>query len=410
GLGGNELQFQDIAHSASDQITNAENEQKEKEQTHTFKNFPTSGADDDGSDYEGDKAELLTGEKKQPSFWAFEYYQGFFDVDTYQVLGRIGGSMLPHPKRNFLRSKIRPNPDLYGPFWICATLTFTTAIAGNLAGYIQTASAGNDYKWTYDFHKVTFAATAIFAYWWVIPTLLWALLRWRGSQAGYTFLEIICVYGYSLAIYIPISILWVIQVNWLQWLLVVLGMVLSGSVLIFTFWPAVREDDKKVAYSTMGFILLFHGLLAVGFVLYFFHVPAVAPVVGPTAPLVPEHIKKLNDTPTQHSEVPQSANRVNNIVNIPNKMNDMVAKKPETTNQVNIQNVDAQEVTGQKAQQQTIPAKSGSAVSQDNINKGTTNEKLKTDKNKPLPKKERSLKKEAGSSIVKKSNIESLKT
>uniref|UniRef100_A0A8D0GAS7 Uncharacterized protein n=1 Tax=Sphenodon punctatus TaxID=8508 RepID=A0A8D0GAS7_SPHPU len=34
---------------------------------------------------ESDKAELLSGQKKQPSFWTFEYYQAFFDVDTYQV-------------------------------------------------------------------------------------------------------------------------------------------------------------------------------------------------------------------------------------------------------------------------------------------------------------------------------------
>ena len=38
-----------------------------------------------------------------------------------------------------------------GPFWICTTLVFTTAIAGNLANYIQ--HGGNDYEWRYDFHK-----------------------------------------------------------------------------------------------------------------------------------------------------------------------------------------------------------------------------------------------------------------
>lgn len=53
---------------------------------------------------------------------------------------------------------------------------------------------------------VTFAAAAIFGYWWVIPAMLWGMLWWRGSQAGYTFMEMICVYGYSLAIYIPISV------------------------------------------------------------------------------------------------------------------------------------------------------------------------------------------------------------
>ena len=56
------------------------------------------------------------------------------------------------------------------------------------------------------FISVTLAATAIFSYWWVIPFVLFAVLWWRGNPARYTFLELICVYGYSLAIYIPISV------------------------------------------------------------------------------------------------------------------------------------------------------------------------------------------------------------
>ena len=58
------------------------------------------------------------------------------------------------------------------------------------------------------FLSVTFAATAIFSYWWVVPFVFFGLLWWRGNPARYTFLELICVYGYSLAIYIPISVSW----------------------------------------------------------------------------------------------------------------------------------------------------------------------------------------------------------
>ncbi len=43
------------------------------------------------------------------------------------------------------------NAHITGPFWVCTTLVFTTAIAGNLANYIQ--HGGNDYEWRYDFHK-----------------------------------------------------------------------------------------------------------------------------------------------------------------------------------------------------------------------------------------------------------------
>ncbi|GAB1603130.1 protein YIPF1-like [Argonauta hians] len=292
-----ELQFHDIDHSLTG--SKKDDFDTEKTQTHTFSNFPHSAESDDE---EGDKTELLKDEKRMYPFWKFDYYQQFFDVDSNQVFWRIMGSMTPNPRRNFLKSQIRPNPDLYGPFWICTTLVFTTAIAGNLANYFQTK--GQNYHWQYDFHKVTFAATAIFSYWWIIPSMLFGLLWWRGSSAGYSFLEMISVYGYSLAIYIPISILWVVQINWFQWLLVIIGASLSGGVLLFTFWPAVREDEKKIAWGAMFLILLFHALLAVGFVLYFFHVPAPISVITTTTPS--PSTTTITTTPAQNVTFPPS--------------------------------------------------------------------------------------------------------
>ncbi|CAB4022479.1 YIPF1-like isoform X1, partial [Paramuricea clavata] len=128
------------------------------------------------------------------------------------------------------------------PFWICATLVVTIAISGNLANYLIHTG---DHNWAYDFHKITFAAVAIFAYAWLVPVGVWGVLTWRGNTSGYSFLEIICVYGYSLSIFIPISILWVIPFELVRWILVIIGLCLSGAVLVLTFWPAVRDDDRK---------------------------------------------------------------------------------------------------------------------------------------------------------------------
>lgn len=124
---------------------------------------------------------------------------------------------------------------------------------------------------------VTSSAAAIFAYWWLVPAVLWVLFWRRGSTAGISFLEMICIYGYSLSIYIPVSVcsnilhlangcgliyttllciygvnsvfsqvLWVIQLTWLQWTLVAVAMCLSGSVLVLTFWPALTDDSRQV--------------------------------------------------------------------------------------------------------------------------------------------------------------------
>ncbi|OWF48880.1 protein YIPF1-like [Mizuhopecten yessoensis] len=260
-------------------------EDKKKTQTHMFTNFPHTAASDDDEENILDKSELLKDEKPPPSFWTFQYYQQFFDVETYQVLNRILGSMVPRPGSNYLKTHIQPNPDLYGPFWICTTLIFTTAIAGNLANYLQ--SGGKEYEWRYDFHKVTFAAAAIFSYWWLVPTGLFAFLWWRGTNAGYSFLDLLSVYGYSLAIYIPISILWVVQVDWLQWILVLVGTTLSGTVLTLIFWPVFRDGNKRTAWAVVIIIFLLHASLAVGFKLYFFNAQAGTAVgVTTSAPVI----------------------------------------------------------------------------------------------------------------------------
>ncbi|XP_063228393.1 protein YIPF1 [Bacillus rossius redtenbacheri] len=259
-----QLQFQEF--SSSDVGSAAQLDVNES-QTLTFNHSP----DTPGSDSDGTESDLLKNErsKQAPSFWSFEYYQQFFDVDTNKVVERIVWSMIPKPGVSYLQHHIKPKPDLYGPFWICVTLVFTIAISGNLANYLQVA-ASKDYHWKYDFHAVTFAATAIFSYAWVVPMILWGVLKWRGGQdVRLSFLEILCVYGYSLSIYVPISILWVIQIEWLRWLLVVVGATLSGSVLLMTTWPAAQGEQRLVVLAG---VLGLHLLLAVGFMLYFFHV------------------------------------------------------------------------------------------------------------------------------------------
>lgn len=78
-----------------------------------------------------------------------------------------------------------------------------------------------------------------------------------------------CLYGYSLGIYIPVSVLWMIQISLLQWLLVFGAAMTTGAVLIIVLSPALQNSTKSV--FLIGGILVAHFLLAVGFMLHFFH-------------------------------------------------------------------------------------------------------------------------------------------
>uniref|UniRef100_A0A8D8R2Y2 Protein YIPF n=1 Tax=Cacopsylla melanoneura TaxID=428564 RepID=A0A8D8R2Y2_9HEMI len=208
----------------------------------------------------------------KPSNWSIEYFQKFFDVDTDTVISRIKGSIYPKYGDNYFQTYIKSKPDLYGPFWICATLIITIAISGNVANYLQ-AAASHKYNWKYDFHAISSSATAIFFYAWFVPIIVWGYLKYQNDSEvlNLSMLELLCVYGYSLSIYIPISILWVVQIGFLQSTLVVLGALLSGYILLTSILPAFREP------RTLPLIVLggLHTLLALGLMLKFFHVPAM---------------------------------------------------------------------------------------------------------------------------------------
>lgn len=95
--------------------------------------------------------EVQLEDEKKYSVWQIEYYQKYFNADTNEVLMKLAGSITPTFNNNFLIKRIRPNPDMYGPFWIITTLIFTIAITGNIASFLR--NFGSDFEWHTDFHK-----------------------------------------------------------------------------------------------------------------------------------------------------------------------------------------------------------------------------------------------------------------
>lgn len=102
---------------------------------------------------------------------------------------------------------------------------------------------------------MTTSAAGIISYWWLAPTGLYTVLRMRQNESNdFTFIELLSIYGYSLFIYIPVSVLWLINISILQWILVLVAVGLSGNVLFFTFWPVLNQDsNKKVNFEIKNY-------------------------------------------------------------------------------------------------------------------------------------------------------------
>ncbi|CAH8644227.1 Protein yipf2 [Schistosoma haematobium] len=239
--------------------------------------------------------------------FSFKFYQQYFDVDTSQVLHRLASAFIPNPRINFIQHSLKPRADLYGPFWISTTLMLAAAIGGNISNYLQSRREVS--SWHYDFQKVTLTSTIIYVYWWLTPLLLHAVMHihrknkkpqsndaesdltdllersdtdsssFHNAKNANKFFDVLSTYGYSLAVFVPVAILWTIQIDILQWLLFLVGIGISGAFLVFALMPSIRKEYPKLATPIMIIIIVVHFGFSLALMIAFFH--GSPPVLDP---------------------------------------------------------------------------------------------------------------------------------
>eukprot|EP00127_Corallochytrium_limacisporum_P003625 Clim_evm13s151 gene=Clim_evmTU13s151 len=195
------------------------------------------------------------------SIFSIDYYSQFFDVDTPMVIERSKLAATPWDSSFFER--LGKAPDLYGPFWIATTLVFAMGIFANLS---EALSAHEN--WRYDFTKISLGATFVYGYLIIVPAGLWGWLRY--NNAPMPILELVCLVGYSLVVYLPISLLCVLNFEWLRWILILAGFLFSGIVQAINLGSELREADMKTLRISQVICLLTALGMSLGFKFYFF--------------------------------------------------------------------------------------------------------------------------------------------
>ena len=107
------------------------------------------------------------------------------------------------------------------------------AMTGNLASYIPFVATPQHPKWTYNFNQLTLAGSVVYSYVTLLPLLFWMLLRYY--EASKKLVDVLCIYGYTLSVFVPISILCVIPSVLLRWLLILVGGGISAVFLLSNF-------------------------------------------------------------------------------------------------------------------------------------------------------------------------------
>ncbi|GAA0173232.1 hypothetical protein LIER_41486 [Lithospermum erythrorhizon] len=103
----------------------------------------------------------------------------------------------------------------YGPFWICTTLIFVAAAIGTFVTYV--AHKLQHKEWEYDITLVTWSAGLFYGYATIVPLLLYIILKYFSAPSG--MVQLFCLYGYSLFIFIPALCLSVVPVEIFRWVI-----------------------------------------------------------------------------------------------------------------------------------------------------------------------------------------------
>lgn len=180
----------------------------------------------------------------KPSVWV-TYLQSLFDISTDDVKQRLTLSFLPY---KLIAATEQPSlatkPDMYGPFWIATTaVIFMTASAN----YEKVISSSGEYVYA-DYSLTWTAAALLYGCLAAVPVAVYSIgwitgLASQGSTIDYK--HIMCVYGYSNAPVLPVSILCALPLGIVQKIFLLVGFVTSAMFIYGNLWrPLETLPDR----------------------------------------------------------------------------------------------------------------------------------------------------------------------
>ncbi|KAL0558352.1 hypothetical protein IC582_002914 [Cucumis melo] len=197
--------------------------------------------------------------------FAVSSYKQYFDVDTSDVLERIKDSLFPF--RGTFNERTADTPDLYGPFWICTTLIFVAASIGTFVTYLAHKLQKKD--WNYDINLVTWSAGLFYGYVTIVPLGLYVILKYFSVPSG--LVQLLCLYGYSLFVFIPALCLSVVPLEIFRWVIAGVAGFMSATFVALNLRAHIKSAGERW-FLIVASIFLLQLALAVILKLYLFTV------------------------------------------------------------------------------------------------------------------------------------------
>jgi hypothetical protein len=191
----------------------------------------------------------------------FNWLKKYFQITTKDFFNRILWSIIPFNSKFY--DAIEKSPDFYGPFWIYTSFIVLVSSCGSLTRTIQGHREQNFFQ-----EFIPTAAILMYFVGFGVPLLISVLNKIFGAKLNVA--PVICIYGYSYTIFLPIIIVCSIPNNLLQWILLAYGIVSSTSLIIMNLSKGLASMDKGKKIVIIIIILIFQVIIFFMLKLYFF--------------------------------------------------------------------------------------------------------------------------------------------
>jgi sensor histidine kinase YesM len=133
------------------------------------------------------------------------------------------------------------NPDFYGPSWICTTLILVVATLGKFVGYITHKKHHKHLN--YDINQVTWLAGLFYGCVPGIPLAVHFVLNYFSVLSD--LVNLWCLYGYSIFVYITASYMFVIILEIFRWVVVGVAGFVSTTFLSINLRSHIKTASEK---------------------------------------------------------------------------------------------------------------------------------------------------------------------
>ncbi|KAL2325504.1 hypothetical protein Fmac_024562 [Flemingia macrophylla] len=231
-------------------------------------------------------------------FWAFllSTYKPYFDIDTIEVLERIKDSL--YPFNGTFNEKTANNSDLtprfLGSFLLHLMLSIEVSFVARVSYYltskiqlktntygfsIEAASIGTfvtylshklkHQEWNYDINLVTWSVGLFYGYVTIVPLGLYLVLKYFSVPSG--LVQLLCLYGYSLFVFIPALCMSVVPWEIFRWLIAGMAGLMSASFVALNLRAHILSAGERWVLIVASIFVL-QLALAVALKVYLFKV------------------------------------------------------------------------------------------------------------------------------------------